>query len=101
MGDQYRILIATGGTGGHIYPAIALAHQYENDGHQVIIVGTGNEIEKKIFASEDLTVKYFPSKLKDYPTYKKFLHSFWVGKEVKNFVKEIKPDMILGMGGYA
>ena len=101
MDDKYRILIATGGTGGHIYPAIALAHQYENDGHQVIIVGTGNETEKKIFASEDLTVKYFPSKLKDYPTYKKFLHSFWAGKEVKNFVKEIKPDMILGMGGYA
>ena len=46
-------------------------------------------------------MKYFPSKLKDYPTYKKFLYSFWVGKEVKNFVKEIKPDMILGMGGYA
>ena len=101
MDNKYRILIATGGTGGHIYPAIALAHQYENDGHQVIIVGTGNETEKKIFASEDLTVKYFPSKLKDYPTYKKFLHSFWVGEEVKNFVKEIKPDMILGMGGYA
>ena len=101
MDDKYRILIATGGTGGHIYPAIALAYQYENDGHKVIIVGTGNEIEKKIFASEDLTVKYLPSKLKDYPTYKKFLHSFWVAKEVKNFVKEINPDMILGMGGYA
>ena len=63
MDNKYRILIATGGTGGHIYPAIALAHQYENDGHQVIIVGTGNETEKKIFESEDLTVKYFPSKL--------------------------------------
>ena len=101
MDEKYRILIATGGTGGHIYPAIALAYQYENDGHKVIIVGTGNEIEKKIFASEDLTVKYLPSKLKDYPTYKKFLHSFWVAKEVKNLVKEINPDMILGMGGYA
>ena len=101
MDDKYRIIIATGGTGGHIYPAIALAHQYENDGHQVLIVGTGNEIEKKIFASEDLQVKYFPSKLKDYPTYKKFLSSFWIDKEVKHFVREMKPDMILGMGGYA
>jgi UDP-N-acetylglucosamine--N-acetylmuramyl-(pentapeptide) pyrophosphoryl-undecaprenol N-acetylglucosamine transferase len=101
MDDKYRILIATGGTGGHIYPAIALAYQYEKDGHQVIIAGTGNEIEKKIFSSEDLEVKYFPSKLKDYPAYKKFLMSFWVGEEVKNFVREMKPDMILGMGGYA
>ena len=101
MDKKYKILIATGGTGGHIYPAITLAHKYEKDGNRVIIIGTGNEIEKKIFTSEDLEVKYFPSKLKDYPAYKKFLLSFWVDKEVKHFVREMKPDMILGMGGYA
>ena len=101
MDKKYKILIATGGTGGHIYPAIALAHKYEKDGNRVIIVGTGNDIEKKILSSEDLEVKYFPSKLKDYPVYKKFLLSFWLDKEVKHFVREMKPDMILGMGGYA
>ncbi len=101
MDKKYKILIATGGTGGHIYPAIALAHKYEKDGNRVIIVGTGNDIEKKILSSEDLEVKYFPSKLKDYPVYKKFLFSFWLDKEVKHFVREMKPDMILGMGGYA
>ena len=44
MDKKYKILIATGGTGGHIYPAIALARQYEKDSNEVIIVGTGNEI---------------------------------------------------------
>ena len=81
MGDQYRILIATGGTGGHIYPAIALAHQYENDGHQVIIVGTGNETEKKIFASEDLTVRIFHQNLKIIQLIKNSYTAFgWVKK---------------------
>ena len=101
MDKKYKILIATGGTGGHIYPAIALAKQYEKDGNEVIIVGTGNEVEEKIFKSEDLKVRYFQSKIKDYPTYKKLFMSFKVDKDVRDFVRETKPDLILGMGGYA
>ena len=101
MDKKYKILIATGGTGGHIYPAIALAKQYEKDGNEVIIVGTGNEVEEKIFESEDLKVRYFQSKIKDYPTYKKLFMSFKVDKDVRDFVRETKPDLILGMGGYA
>jgi len=101
MDKKYKILIATGGTGGHIYPAIALAKQYEKDGNEVIIVGTGNEVEEKIFKSQDLKVRYFQSKIKDYPTYKKLFMSFKVDKAVRDFVRETKPDLILGMGGYA
>ena len=101
MDKKYKILIATGGTGGHIYPAIALAKQYEKDGNEVIIVGTGNEVEEKIFESEDLKVRYFQSKIKDYPIYKKLFMSFKVDKDVRDFVRETKPDLILGMGGYA
>ena len=47
--EKYRILIAAGGTGGHVFPAIALAKKFQDDGHRVIIVGTGNELERKIF----------------------------------------------------
>lgn len=101
MDKKCTILIATGGTGGHIYPAIALARKYKQDGNRVIIVGTGNEIEKKIFSSENFEVKYFQSKLKGYSTFKKLFLSFRVDKDVKNFVRKNKPDLILGMGGYA
>ena len=44
------MIIAAGGTGGHIFPAIALAKRFESDGHQVVIISTGNDLEKKIFA---------------------------------------------------
>ena len=40
--EKYRILIGAGGTGGHVFPAIALAKKFQDDGHRVIIVGTGN-----------------------------------------------------------
>jgi len=48
---KYTILIASGGTGGHIFPAIALAKKFRLDGHKVVIAGTGNELEKKYFQS--------------------------------------------------
>ena len=95
------IMIATGGTGGHIYPALTLAHQFKKDGNKVIIVGTGNDIEKKIFATEEFEVRYFKSKLQNYPIYKKLFLLFRVNKELEEFIRDKKPDLILGMGGYA
>ena len=64
--DVYKrqILIASGGTGGHIFPAIALAKEFRLDGHKVVIAGTGNELEKKIFSEHDVEIKYFKSRLK-------------------------------------
>ncbi len=95
------IMIATGGTGGHIYPALTLAHQFKKDGNKVVIVGTGNDTEKMIFAKEEFEVRYFKSKLQNYPTYKKILFLFKVNNDLQEFVRDIKPDLILGMGGYA
>ena len=56
MGKQksYSIIIAAGGTGGHIFPAIALAKRFKSDGHQVVIIATGNDLEKKIFAQNKI-----------------------------------------------
>ena len=95
------IMIATGGTGGHIYPALTLAHQFKKDGNKVIIVGTGNDIEKKIFATEEFEVRYFKSKLQNYPIFKKLFLLFRVNKDLEEFIRDTKPDLILGMGGYA
>ncbi|GIS40647.1 MAG: hypothetical protein Ct9H90mP13_04930 [Pseudomonadota bacterium] len=39
MGDKYRILIATGGTGGHIYPAIALAQNMKTTDIKSLLLG--------------------------------------------------------------
>ena len=101
MDEKYTILIAAGGTGGHIFPAIALARQYEKDGHKVIIVGTGKKIEQKIFSTEDFEIKYLKSNFKDSSIYKKLFLSFKTDQEIKSYVREAKPDLILGMGGYA
>ena len=57
--EKYRILIGAGGTGGHVFPAIALAKKFQDDGHRVIIVGTGNELERKIFNKQKIETIFF------------------------------------------
>ena len=50
---KYKIIIAAGGTGGHVFPAIALAKKFKSDGHQVVIIATGNYLENKIFSQQE------------------------------------------------
>ena len=98
---KYKIVIAAGGTGGHIFPAIALAKKFRVDGHKVILAGTGNELEKKIFSEHDFETEYFESTLKGSSTIKKFFLSLRKNKEIKSYLEKNNPDLILGMGGYA
>jgi len=51
---KYTILIGAGGTGGHVFPAIALAKKFKFDGHKALIIATGNNLEKKIFEDHDI-----------------------------------------------
>ena len=105
---QYTILIGAGGTGGHVFPAIALAKKFKFDGHKAVIVATGNNLEKKIFEDHDIETIFFESKLKDQSSFSKLLYAIGLSfspiaydKRMAKFVKEISPQLILGMGGYA
>lgn len=105
---KYTILIGAGGTGGHVFPAIALAKKFKFDGHKAVIIATGNNLEKKIFEDHDIETTFFESKLKDKSSFSKLLYAIRLSfspiaydKRIAKFVKEISPQLILGMGGYA
>ena len=49
-----KIIVTSGGTGGHIYPAISLIKYLENNGEEVVFVGNENGMEKDITQSEDV-----------------------------------------------
>jgi len=99
---KYTILIGAGGTGGHIFPAIALAKKFKSDGHKVVIVGTGNPLEKKIFAQYDIETIFFKNRFKDTSGLKKYLVALTrPDLELIRYVAELSPQLILGMGGYA
>ena len=99
---KYKILIGAGGTGGHVFPAIALAKKFKSDGHKVVIVGTGNALEKKIFAQYDIETVFFKNRFKDTSRLKKYLAALTrPDQELRRYVAELSPQLILGMGGYA
>ena len=99
---KYKIIIAAGGTGGHIFPAIALAKKFESDGHRVVIIATGNDLEKKIFAQDQIDVVYFESRFKDVSRFRKYISLFTPPKaDLSIYVRDFNPNLVLGMGGYA
>ena len=100
-----KILVAAGGTGGHIYPALALIDKFkEHDKNtQVIYVGTKNRMEKDIvpklgieFKSIEIygLTKNVINDIKDIYLIIKDI------KEMKKLMKEYKPDVVLAIGGY-
>jgi len=100
--QKYKIIIAAGGTGGHVFPAIALAKKFKSDGHQVVIIATGNDLEKKIFGQDEIDVVYFESRFKNVSRFRKYISLLIPPKmDLIKYVRDFNPNLVLGMGGYA
>ncbi|MFA5072701.1 MAG: undecaprenyldiphospho-muramoylpentapeptide beta-N-acetylglucosaminyltransferase [Nitrospirota bacterium] len=101
-----KVLIAGGGTGGHLYPGIAIARELmKNPTNEVLFVGTEQGIEARVLPREGLRVKFIPAgKLKGMDFFSKlktfaklpagFIRSF-------QLLQEERPDIVIGVGGYA
>lgn len=100
-----RILISGGGTGGHIYPALALARYAlaVDSGAEVLFVGTENGLESKIvpgagFSLETIPASGYSRRLQGlFPALKDLSGGI---KRSRRLIKEFKPDVVLGTGGY-
>lgn len=93
-----KVLISTGGTGGHIYPALALANKLKERDVEVVFVGTKYRMEKEIvpkygFKFIGLSVKPIKSLGAVYKFFKSIL------KSIKIILEE-KPDVVIGFGNY-
>lgn len=102
-----RAIISGGGTGGHIFPALAIANEIRrrNPDADILFVGAENrmEMEKVPAAGYDiigLPVMGFPRKpsLKVFTFIKRLLQS---AKRAKKIVAVFNPEVAIGVGGYA
>lgn len=100
-----RVVIAGGGTGGHLFPGLAVAHELARDGHQVVFIGSAKGIESRVIPQTE-----FP------------FHALNIGglrgrgiAGLVAFAKQIpaaclaawrllgrvRPSLVLGLGGYS
>jgi UDP-N-acetylglucosamine--N-acetylmuramyl-(pentapeptide) pyrophosphoryl-undecaprenol N-acetylglucosamine transferase len=100
-----KILIACGGTGGHIFPGLSLAQELNARGvKDVLLAGTDHPLEKKLFGSFGLPYRLLPvAKISRDPLgFLKFLGRFMSASAGSaRLLSEYKPDIIVGFGGYA
>ena len=102
-----RVLISGGGTGGHVYPAIALANAIKDKDPsvEILFVGAQGKLEmKKVPAAgyfiKGLWISGFQRKLSirnlSFPF--KLASSLYRGRKI---IMDYKPDVVVGVGGYA
>lgn len=103
----YKIIISGGGTGGHIFPAIAIANSIKSvyPDADILFVGANGKMEMERvpaagYPIKGLDVVGFQRK----KLWKNFSFPFKLMKSLnaaKNIVKDFQPDIAIGVGGYA
>ncbi|MDQ6786239.1 MAG: undecaprenyldiphospho-muramoylpentapeptide beta-N-acetylglucosaminyltransferase [Acidobacteriota bacterium] len=101
-----KVLIAAGGTGGHIYPGIAVAKEIlrRDASSEVLFVGTAKGLETKIVPENGFELSLINSAgLKNVGFAGKLKGVFVLPKsflEARRLVKNFQPDVVVGAGGY-
>ncbi|MGB6975919.1 MAG: undecaprenyldiphospho-muramoylpentapeptide beta-N-acetylglucosaminyltransferase [Gammaproteobacteria bacterium] len=99
-----RILIMAGGTGGHIFPALAVAHALQRRGADVHWLGTSDGLENQLVPKENIPITYINVTGLRNKGFRKWLSAPWQllrsVYQARHAIQAINPDVILGMGGF-
>ncbi len=107
MTNSIRIVISGGGTGGHIYPAIAIANALKslNPATEVLFVGAEGKMEMQKVPQAGYTIVGLPIRglqrgfsMQNFFLPWRFLQSLLKARKV---IKDFKPQVAVGVGGYA
>ncbi|MDR2385905.1 MAG: undecaprenyldiphospho-muramoylpentapeptide beta-N-acetylglucosaminyltransferase [Tannerella sp.] len=104
---QYKIIISGGGTGGHVFPALSIANEFRNrySESEILFIGAEDRMEMECIPKEGYKIIGLPVNgfnrshlFKNFGVAAKFVKSL---KLAKKTIKDFKPDIAVGVGGYA
>lgn len=104
MSDVKTILIMAGGTGGHVFPGLAVANYFRDRGISVHWLGTSQGIEAKVVPQAGFPIHFITIKgLRGKGIRDLFLAPWQLTRAIfqaQNIIRKLKPDVVLGMGGF-
>ena len=105
MSKKMNVLIACGGTGGHLFPGIAVAEKLEKRGHGVLLLISEKKVDaqasRKYSDLDFLTVPAIAKPPTLSPKMIPFLFRLWkTVRQCKSILKSKGSDAVLGMGGF-
>ena len=101
-----KVIMTGGGTGGHIYPAIAIADRIKERtlDSEILFVGTEKGLEKDLVPKNGYDIRFITVSglnrkhpLKNFKVLKEYNQG---KKQAKRIIEEFKPDVVIGTGGY-
>ena len=107
MNDELRVIISGGGTGGHIFPAVSIANAIKamHPDAKILFVGALGRMEMQRVPAAGYEIKGLPIQgfdRKNLLKNVKVLYKIWKSQRMaKNIIKEFRPQVAVGVGGYA
>lgn len=101
-----RVIVSAGGTGGHIYPALAIINKIKEiePNSEFLYIGTHNRMEKDLIPSlgipyKEIEITGFIRKftIENIKSLSRFLKA---RQKSLKIIKEFSPDLVIGTGGY-
>jgi UDP-N-acetylglucosamine--N-acetylmuramyl-(pentapeptide) pyrophosphoryl-undecaprenol N-acetylglucosamine transferase len=104
--SEVRVLIAGGGTGGHIIPALAVARELvARHGAQILFVGTARGMESRLVPEAGFNLRLIEvGPLKNVSLITRLRTLVRLPRSIsdcKKIMREFKPNAVFGVGGYA
>ncbi|MFD1805391.1 undecaprenyldiphospho-muramoylpentapeptide beta-N-acetylglucosaminyltransferase [Pasteurella oralis] len=103
-GQNKRLLVMAGGTGGHVFPAIAVAQCLQERGWEICWLGTKDRMEAQLVPKHGIPIRFIQiSGLRGKGIKALLAAPFAIFRAVlqaRQIIKEYQPHAVLGMGGY-
>ncbi len=105
MTSAPKLLVMAGGTGGHVFPALAVAKALSDKGWQVRWLGTADRMEARLVPQHGFDIEFIDIKgVRGNGIIRKLAAPFKILRSImqaKSFINDYEPNVILGMGGFA